>query len=196
MWDLWRTKWHWDRFFFEYFGYSLTVPLHQFSVFNQSSNMDATWCLQSTLLNKTHKLCLLVHNVVFFLRVRWTKCKKWYFVILSLLQAYSSATHMLTFKRPIGSSFHFFRNCYVLNCHPCWKNVSYYTQCCNLEQQSIKGRSFSTWKQVPSTRFYNGQCAFCYSSVRVLSCNEQERQCTNNVTLTRFRLTIVAAEKQ
>jgi hypothetical protein len=21
MWDLWWTKWHWDRFFFEYFGF-------------------------------------------------------------------------------------------------------------------------------------------------------------------------------
>jgi hypothetical protein len=23
MWDLWRTKWHWDRFFSEFFGFLL-----------------------------------------------------------------------------------------------------------------------------------------------------------------------------
>jgi hypothetical protein len=25
MWDLWWTKWHWDRFFPEYFGYPLSI---------------------------------------------------------------------------------------------------------------------------------------------------------------------------
>jgi hypothetical protein len=25
MWDLWWTKWHWDRFFPEYFGFLLSV---------------------------------------------------------------------------------------------------------------------------------------------------------------------------
>jgi hypothetical protein len=27
MWDLWCTEWHWDRFFFEYFGVPLSVTI-------------------------------------------------------------------------------------------------------------------------------------------------------------------------
>jgi hypothetical protein len=29
MWDLWWTKWHWDRFFSEYFGFPLSMSFHQ-----------------------------------------------------------------------------------------------------------------------------------------------------------------------
>ena len=29
MWGLWSTKWHWDRFFSEYYGFPLPVPFHQ-----------------------------------------------------------------------------------------------------------------------------------------------------------------------
>jgi hypothetical protein len=25
MWDLWWTKWHWDRFFSEFFGFTLSI---------------------------------------------------------------------------------------------------------------------------------------------------------------------------
>jgi hypothetical protein len=32
MWDLWWTKWHWDRFFPEYFGFPLSVSFHQCSI--------------------------------------------------------------------------------------------------------------------------------------------------------------------
>jgi hypothetical protein len=32
MWDLWWTKWHWDRFFSEYFGFPLSVSLHRCSI--------------------------------------------------------------------------------------------------------------------------------------------------------------------
>jgi hypothetical protein len=28
MWDLWWAKWHWDRFFSEYFGFPLSVILY------------------------------------------------------------------------------------------------------------------------------------------------------------------------
>ena len=31
MWDLWWTKWQWDRFFSQYIGFPLSVSLHQFS---------------------------------------------------------------------------------------------------------------------------------------------------------------------
>jgi hypothetical protein len=31
VWDLWWTKWHWDRFFSEYFGFALSVSFHKCS---------------------------------------------------------------------------------------------------------------------------------------------------------------------
>jgi hypothetical protein len=33
MWDLKWTMWHWDRFFFEYFRFLLSVSFHQCSIF-------------------------------------------------------------------------------------------------------------------------------------------------------------------
>jgi hypothetical protein len=32
VWDLWWTKWHWDRFFSEYFGFSLSISFHRCSI--------------------------------------------------------------------------------------------------------------------------------------------------------------------
>jgi hypothetical protein len=32
MWDLWWTKWHWDRFFPEYFGFPLSISFHRCSL--------------------------------------------------------------------------------------------------------------------------------------------------------------------
>jgi hypothetical protein len=32
VWDLWWTKWHWDRFFPEYFGFPLSVSFHRCSI--------------------------------------------------------------------------------------------------------------------------------------------------------------------
>jgi hypothetical protein len=32
MWDLWWTKWHWDRFFPEYFGFPLSISFHLCSI--------------------------------------------------------------------------------------------------------------------------------------------------------------------
>jgi hypothetical protein len=32
MWDLWWTKWHWDRFLPEYFGFPLSVSFHRCSI--------------------------------------------------------------------------------------------------------------------------------------------------------------------
>jgi hypothetical protein len=29
MWDLWWTKWHWDRIFFEFLGFSLSISFHR-----------------------------------------------------------------------------------------------------------------------------------------------------------------------
>jgi hypothetical protein len=32
VWDLWWTKWHWDRFFPEFFGFPLSVSFHRCSI--------------------------------------------------------------------------------------------------------------------------------------------------------------------
>jgi hypothetical protein len=32
MWDLWWTKWHWDRFLPEYFGFPLSISFHRWSI--------------------------------------------------------------------------------------------------------------------------------------------------------------------
>jgi hypothetical protein len=32
IWDLWWTKWHWDRFFPEYFGFPLSISFHLCSI--------------------------------------------------------------------------------------------------------------------------------------------------------------------
>jgi hypothetical protein len=32
MWDLWWTKWHWDKFFSKLFGFPLSVLFHQGSI--------------------------------------------------------------------------------------------------------------------------------------------------------------------
>jgi hypothetical protein len=32
MWDLWWEKWHWDRFFFDFFGFSISVLFHRGSM--------------------------------------------------------------------------------------------------------------------------------------------------------------------
>jgi hypothetical protein len=32
MWDLWWTKWHWDKFFSEYFGFSVSISFHRCSI--------------------------------------------------------------------------------------------------------------------------------------------------------------------
>jgi hypothetical protein len=32
MWDLWWKKWHWDRYFSEYFGFPLPISLHLCSI--------------------------------------------------------------------------------------------------------------------------------------------------------------------
>ena len=31
MWDLWWKKWHWDKFFPEYFGFPMSISFHQCS---------------------------------------------------------------------------------------------------------------------------------------------------------------------
>jgi hypothetical protein len=42
MWDLWWTKWHWDRFFSESFGFPLSVSFHRCSIFTHVSSGGRT----------------------------------------------------------------------------------------------------------------------------------------------------------
>jgi hypothetical protein len=32
MWDLWCTKWYWDRFFPDYFGFPMLISFHRCSI--------------------------------------------------------------------------------------------------------------------------------------------------------------------
>jgi ABC-type transport system involved in Fe-S cluster assembly fused permease/ATPase subunit len=42
MWDLWWTKWHWDRFFPEYFGFPLSISFDLCSITqkNEKRNLN------------------------------------------------------------------------------------------------------------------------------------------------------------
>jgi hypothetical protein len=39
MWDLWWTKWHWHRFFPEYFGFSLSISFHLGSITRKNEKL-------------------------------------------------------------------------------------------------------------------------------------------------------------
>jgi hypothetical protein len=56
MWDLWWTKWHWDRFLSEYFGFPLSISFHRFSIKwksrkkpSPSSSQDCTISLKAAV---------------------------------------------------------------------------------------------------------------------------------------------------
>jgi hypothetical protein len=42
MWDLLGTKWHWDGFFSEFFGFSPSVSFHHYSVLTHVLSMGCT----------------------------------------------------------------------------------------------------------------------------------------------------------
>jgi hypothetical protein len=48
MWDLWWTKWHWERFFFEFFGFPLSVSFHRGSMltYHLGDEQQARWWSQ------------------------------------------------------------------------------------------------------------------------------------------------------
>jgi hypothetical protein len=48
MWDLWWTKWHWDRVFPEYFGFPLSISFHPCSI-----------------ARKNEKLIIFIINIIF-----------------------------------------------------------------------------------------------------------------------------------
>jgi hypothetical protein len=46
MWDLWWTVWHWDRFFYEFFGFLLSVLFHRgppYSYHVEDEKHDRWW---------------------------------------------------------------------------------------------------------------------------------------------------------
>jgi hypothetical protein len=58
--DLWLTKWHWDRFFLEYFGFLLSISFHRCSItwkskkknwssFSSSSSQGCTISLKAAV---------------------------------------------------------------------------------------------------------------------------------------------------
>jgi hypothetical protein len=61
MWDLWWTKWHWDRFVSEFLGfprqYHSTVVVHTY-VYHLEDEQQARWWLQfrDTVVNKNSTL--------------------------------------------------------------------------------------------------------------------------------------------
>jgi hypothetical protein len=40
MWDLWWTKWHWDRFFLAYFGFPLPISFHCCSITSKNEKTN------------------------------------------------------------------------------------------------------------------------------------------------------------
>jgi hypothetical protein len=74
MWDLWWTKWHWDSFFPEYFGFPLLVSLHRCSITRKrtknnnnhhrhlhhrvAQEASRLWCVRSVCCGAVHQLKL------------------------------------------------------------------------------------------------------------------------------------------
>jgi hypothetical protein len=52
MWDLWWTKWHWHRFFPEFFGFPLSISFHRFSITRKRTKIMIIFIIG--LHNKPH----------------------------------------------------------------------------------------------------------------------------------------------
>jgi hypothetical protein len=57
MWDLWWKNWHWDRFFPEYFGFSLSVSFHQCSITRKRKKIIIIIVIFITGLHKKPQGC-------------------------------------------------------------------------------------------------------------------------------------------
>jgi hypothetical protein len=64
MWDLWWTKWHWDRIFPEYFGFPLSISFYWCSItkkkliiFITGLHNKPSWlrCVRSICCGALHK---------------------------------------------------------------------------------------------------------------------------------------------
>jgi hypothetical protein len=57
MWDLWWTKWHWDRFIPEYFGFPLSVSFHRCSIIRKRTKIIIIIIIFVTGLHKKPQGC-------------------------------------------------------------------------------------------------------------------------------------------
>jgi hypothetical protein len=99
MWDLWWTKWHWDRLFSEYFGFPLSVSFHRCSITrkrtkNNNNNhhhhhlhhrvaqeASRLRCARSVCCGALHHLKkkdINIRKAFIFLSQIWTICDKSY----------------------------------------------------------------------------------------------------------------------
>jgi hypothetical protein len=64
MWNLWWTKWHWNRFFSEVFGFPLLISFHCGSTYSYITWSMKVWCWWGKLKNseKTLSQCHFVHT--------------------------------------------------------------------------------------------------------------------------------------
>lgn len=57
MWDLWWTKWHWNRFLLENLSFPVSLSFHQCTIFMHLSVTSAFLSYQLTVLVMLTKLC-------------------------------------------------------------------------------------------------------------------------------------------
>jgi hypothetical protein len=57
MWDLWWTKWHWDRFFPEYFGFPLSVSFHRCYITRKNEKLIIFFFIFITGLHNKRQGC-------------------------------------------------------------------------------------------------------------------------------------------
>jgi hypothetical protein len=57
MWDLWWTKWHWDKFFSEYFGFPLSISFHRCSITTKRTKKIIIIIIVTTGLHKKPQGC-------------------------------------------------------------------------------------------------------------------------------------------
>jgi hypothetical protein len=57
MWDLWWTKWHWDRFVPEYFSFPLSISFHRCSSTRKKTKIIIIIVIFATGLHKKPQDC-------------------------------------------------------------------------------------------------------------------------------------------
>jgi hypothetical protein len=75
MWDLWRKKWHWDRFFSGFFFFSLSLSFHRVSVlvYHPGDEQYARWWPQFRDLSLIPLTCKTRMTLTCFLELPVSK---------------------------------------------------------------------------------------------------------------------------
>jgi hypothetical protein len=119
MWDLWWTKWHWDRFFSEYFSFSLSISFHQCSIkwksrktsSSSSSSQVCTISLQgcgASVASATRpfnkKMCFVSFHITKFMGLFCRKINNGniYLGMLKLINLYLSCMKVLLISSSIN----------------------------------------------------------------------------------------------